>query len=233
MRQIFVDSRDKVPGGTSTNFSIVLPQTLSLESGHQGRIDDFRLPMMIPTIYAQHNGISFVTGGSSFDVYIPAGQYNSLPELATAIKNELEKTTGSWTVTFDVRNTSMAISCSNDFQWTGGSYMKRLLERPYNVSADRKGYNFLYVPLQGLDVAYLSCANFTNADTVGPKNSSDCLCAIPITVPYGAVQAYSMSSSVFFDIPALTTQQLSFQLRDRDYNILNIVPNISFTLTVD
>ena len=158
MRQIFVDSRDKVPGGTSANFSIVLPQTLSLESGHQGRIDDFRLPMMIPTIYAQHNGISFVTGGSSFDIYIPAGQYNSLPELATAIKNELDKTTGSWTVTFDVRNTSMAISCSNDFQWTGGSYMKRLLERPYNVSADRKGYNFLYVPLQGLDVCYLSCA---------------------------------------------------------------------------
>jgi len=28
-------------------------------------------------------------------------------------------------------------------------------------------------------------------------------------------------------------QQLSFQLRDRNYNLLNIVPNISFLLTID
>jgi hypothetical protein len=68
---------------------------------------------------------------------------------------------------------------------------------------------------------------------VGPKHSSDVLCAIPITVGYGAVQHYSMSNSVYFDIPALTLQQLSFQLRDRDFNIVNSVANISFTLTID
>ena len=92
---------------------------------------------------------------------------------------------------------------------------------------------FLYVPLQGLDMAYLCCRNFSHLDNVGPKHSSDVLCAIPITVPYGAVQHYSMSTSVFFDIPAITTQQLSWQLRDRDLNIVNSVANISFTLTID
>jgi hypothetical protein len=91
----------------------------------------------------------------------------------------------------------------------------------------------LYVPLQGLDIAYLCCQNFSHLDNVGPKHSSDVFCAIPITVPYGAVQHYSMSTSVFFDIPAITTQQLSFQLRDRDFNIVNSVANISFTLTID
>ena len=125
----------------------------------------------------------------------------------------------------------MAISCSNPFQFTGGSFMKRLLERPHDYNGS--GYNFYYVPLAGLDVCYLCCTNFTNMETVGPKNASDCLCSIPISVAYGATQIYSMSPSVFFDIPALTTQQLSFQLRDRDYNILNIVPNINFTLTID
>jgi hypothetical protein len=49
MRQIFVDSRDRV-SDTSSQFSILLPQTLALESGHQGRIDDLRLPVTAPTI---------------------------------------------------------------------------------------------------------------------------------------------------------------------------------------
>jgi hypothetical protein len=84
-----------------------------------------------------------------------------------------------------------------------------------------------------VDVCYLCCSNFTHLDSVGPKGSSDCLCSIPMTVGFGAVQTYSMSNSVFFDIPAITAQQLSFQLRDRDYNLLNSNANISFTLTID
>ena len=226
-----VDSRDKVPGGTNSNFSMVLPQTLSLESGHQGRIDDLRLPVTTPTIYSANNIINFVIGSSSYEGGLPGRQYNSLPDLGDTIRNELQKTTGNWTATTDVNNLSMAISCDLAFQFTGGSFMKRLLERPYDYNGS--GYNFYYVPLQGLDVCYLCCTNFTHRDSVGPKGASDCLCSIPIEAAYGAVQTYSMSSSVWFDIPALTTQQLSFQLRDRDYNILSIVPNISFTLTID
>ena len=234
MRQIFVDARDKV-SGTSSNFSIALPQTLSLESGHQGRIDDFRLPVTTGTIYSGNNAVSLTMNGTPHVVYIPVGQYNSLAELGDAISKELAiYVSGGWTVTTDARNLSMAISCTNAFEFTSvGSFTKRLLERPYNVSGNGKGYNFLYVPLQGLDVCYLCCTNFTHGDSVGPKGATDCLCSIPITVGYGAVQDYSMSTSVFFDIPAMTTQQLSFQLRDRDYNILTVVPNISFTLTID
>ena len=103
---------------------------------------------------------------------------------------------------------------------------------PYERS-DGSTYKFLYVPLQGLDICYLCCSQFSHADNVGPKHASDVLCAIPFTVPYGSVQTYSMSTSVFFDIPALTTQQLSWQLRDRDLNIVNSAANISFTLTID
>ena len=42
-----------------------------------------------------------------------------------------------------------------------------------------------------------------------------------------------MSNEVWFNLPAITTQQLTFQLRDRSYNILHQVPNISFTLAID
>lgn len=233
MRQIFVDARDKT-SGTSSNFTITLPQTLALGSGHQGRIDDLRLPVTTPTIYFGNSGINLTMNGTPYDVYIPEGQYSTGQDLANAIRTTLANgVPGGWTISYDTKNTSMAISCTNPFEFTGGSYMQRLLERPYNVSGDGRGHNFLYVPLQGLDLCYLCCSNFSSLDSVGPKGASDCLCAIPITTPYGSVQAYSMSSSVFVDLPALTTQSLSFQLRDRDYNILHVVPNIAFTLTID
>ncbi len=233
MRQIFVDSRDRT-SGTSTNFSVTLPQTLSLEGGHQGRVDDFRLPMCVPTIYEDHRSIVVVMGAQTYEVFLNTGQYSTGEALANEIRVRLAAAVpGSWSTQYNAAEMALGVQCSNPFTFVGGTFMKRLLERPFTVSGDGKGYNFPYVPLQGLDLVYLCCSNFGHMDNVGPKGASDCLCAIPITVPYGAVQTYSMSSSVFFDIPAITTQQLSFQVRDRDYNILKIVPNISFTLAID
>ena len=50
MRQIFVDSRDRV-SGTSTHFVIELPETLVIEgSNHRARIDHLGIPLTIPTI---------------------------------------------------------------------------------------------------------------------------------------------------------------------------------------
>ena len=62
MRQIFVDCRDRL-SGTTTDFTMALPQTLSLNSGHTGRIDDLRLPNAIPTISVANNGIEIWTAG--------------------------------------------------------------------------------------------------------------------------------------------------------------------------
>ena len=231
MRQIFVDSRDRVAGGTSCDFSILLPSTLALGSGHQGRIDDLRIPVTVPTISLGNNEIWTQMGSQPYVSTIPTGQYESGAALAQAVQQALSNVPGAWTVVYDPRNVTLGFACSNPFSFTGGSWMSKLLARPHNYNGS--GYLFSYVSLQGLDVAYLCCPQFSHLDSVGPKGASDCLCSIPISVPFGAIQAYSMSSSVFFDLPALTTQQLSFELRDRDYNILNLVPNISFTLTID
>jgi hypothetical protein len=233
MRQIFVDTRDKIPGGTNSNFSMLLPQTLSLGPGHQGRIDDLRLPVSVPTIYSENNSIILDMNGTIHTVYLTQGQYLSGVQLAGEIQDKLRAgPPGTWNVAYDGSKMSMNINCSNGFRFIGGTFMTRLLSRDHYY--DNYGtYVFQYVSLQGLDMCYLCCSNFSNMDNVGPKGSSDTLCAIPITVPFGSVQHYSMSTSVFFDIPQITTQQLSFQLRDRDYNILNIVSGISFTLTID
>ena len=229
-----MDTRDRVLGGTTSNFSIALPSTLSLESGHQGRIDDFRFPMSVPSIYSGNSSIEGVMGGTPFTVYIDERQYNTGPDLAWNIFNKLKDSVpGNWTVDYDSSHMELKIVCSNPFQFTGGSWMGTLLQRQYSYSGGRT-YIFPFVAVQGLDMCYLCCSQFNfSGQSVGPKGSSDILCAIPIVVGYGSVQHYSMSSSVFFDIPALTTQQLSFQLRDRNYNILNTSAGISFTLTID
>ena len=234
MRQIFVDSRDR-SSGTSTDFTMALPQTLSLNSGHTGRIDDLRLPNAIPTISAANNGLEILTtvDGRYYYLTLGNGNCNTGTELADKIRDHLAQgIAGNWTVTYDASQMTLQINCNNEFVIKGGSFGNQLLSRPHE-RANPRTYKFLYMPLQGLDMCYLCSPNFSHMDIVGPKGSSDVLCAIPFTVGYGAVQHYSMSNSVFFDLPACTLQQLSFQLRDRDFNVVNSVANISFTLTID
>jgi hypothetical protein len=231
MRQIFVDSRDR-SAGSSTDFSIVLPQTLSLDSSHQARIDDLRLPNAIPTISVVNNGVHVKMGADYYYLTLQNGQVNSGPDLANVLRAQLISVPGNWNVSYDTSQMTLSISCNNPFEFVGGTFVKQLLNRPHGRPDDNT-YLFLYVPLQGLDQCYLCCQQFSHMDNVGPKHASDVICSIPITVGYGAVQHYSMSSSVFFDVPAITTQQLSFQLRDRDWNIVNSFANISFTLTID
>ena len=235
MRQIFVDTRDKVPGGTNSNFSILLPQTLSLGPGHQGRIDDFRLPMSIPTIHDGNNSIVVtMQGGAVHTVLLNKGQYANGLALANEIQARLRAgPPGEWIAKYYESSMMLQIyNNTNGFQFTGGSFMSSLLSRQYAYTGGNT-YEFPFVTIQGLDMCYLCCSQFSNLDSVGPKGASDTLCAIPITVGFGSVAHYSMSSSVFFDIPQITTQQLSFQLRDRDYNVLNTVAGMSFTLTID
>ena len=230
MRQIFVDSRDRI-SGTSSDFTIQLPSTLVLEGTQQARIDDLRIPQTFPTISSTNNTIQVLMGSTTYTVTIPTAQYDG-NGLASAIQSALQAAIpGSWSSVYNANLISMSISCSNPYTFTGGSYMNVLLQRPYTSTIN--SYNFSYVPVTGADVLYLCSSNFTNLDTVGPNGSHDTLCSVPITCGFGSVQSYNMSNEVWFDCPALTTQQLSFQLRDRSYNILHQVPNISFVLTID
>jgi len=212
---------------------MALPQTLSLSSNHRGRIDDLRLPNAIPTVSSINDGVQVIDkNGQYWDLTLGSSQCFTGNDLAIKLQAHLVSIPGSWAVTYNAALMTLEVKCNEPFAFTGWSFMKPYLNRPY-VRADSKSYLFLYAPLQGLDMCYLCCSNFSHADNVGPKHSSDVLCAIPITAAYGSVQSYSMSNSVYFNIPAVTLQQLSFQLRDRDYNIVNSVANISFTLTID
>ena len=232
MRQVFVDSRDRSEG-TSANFTFALPHTLHLESGHQGRIDSFRMPQVVGTINSTNDTIQVTMTGTEYNRTISRANCFVGGDLEYLLRDELSSISGSWTIAYDTHRTALKISCTSAFEFTGGSFIKQLMSRPWN-RPDDKSYFFEFAPLQGLDMAYLCCSQLSHSgNSVGPRGSSDVLCAIPINVGYGAVQTYSMGQSVFFDLPAITTQQLSFQLRDRDYNLIISQANCSFTLTID
>ena len=89
MKQIFVDSRDRV-SGTTTDFTIQLPQTLTLEGGrHRGRIDNLRISLVIPTIHAGVNDTLQVRiGAQTYTVTIPQANYDG-PGLAAILSSLL------------------------------------------------------------------------------------------------------------------------------------------------
>ena len=231
MLQLFIDSRDRV-SGTSCNFTIQLPQTLVLDGSHRGRIDNLRIPLVIPTIQTGVNDtITVKLGNQSYTVTIPQANYDG-PGLAGIIQSVLASAApGAWTVSYNTATIEMSIQCSNAFTITGGTYGAYLLSRVSTNTSNK--YVFSCVFVMGIDVFYLSSPNFATLDTLGPQGASDTLMQAVVTLPFGSVLDESMPYNSWFEINPMTTQQLSFALRDRSYNILNSIANISFVMTID
>ena len=235
MRQIFVDSRDRV-SGTSCDFTIQLPQTLVLEGKHRGRVDHLRVPLTVPTIQSGLNDTLRVQLGSAvYTITLPQQNFDG-PGLAAQIQSQLASTApGSWSCTYNTNTIAMTLTCSNPFSipvGNPGTYGAYLLGRTYANTSN--SYVFQNVFVYGIDVMYLCCPNFQTMDCIGPQGSHDTLMSVNVTLPFGAVQTQDMPWDSYFDLPSLTTQQLSFSLRDRNYNVLStLVPNILFVLLID
>ena len=232
MRQIFVDSRDRV-SGTSAEFSIELRETLVIEEGgHKARIDQLRIPLTISTIETGDNDtIKVLVGATNYTIIIPQAQYDG-PGIASTIQGLLNATApGSWTVTYITARIAMTISCSNNFTITGGSYAAQLMSHSYTSTSN--SYSFTYVSMLGVDLFYLSSGSFATMSTVGPSGASDTLMCAPVTSAFGTILVLDSPYNTWFDVPRMTTQQLNFQIRDRWYDVVANLPNVSFLLTID
>ena len=232
-RAIFVDSRDRIRG-TPSNFTIQLRRTLNTtDRPHRMRVDFLRLPITFPTIRSTNNTMTFNVGGSIVTITLPSRQYdvNSLPQTILALL--AAGTTGmTWTVAYDVTTITMTIACSQPFQVTGGSFADQLMARPYTTTAN--SIQFSYVTLNGADVIFLCSDQFASVDNHGPNGSHDVLLPCNITSPFGSVQEFSYPVPDYIDCPAFATNTLSFQLRDRNHDLLtDYLQNVSFLLTID
>ena len=234
MRTLFIDSRDRTSSSAGpTDFSVELKSTLTLTDGHRLRVSDLRIPQCVPTIRAGLNDTLIINDGvSSVSYTIPAGNYDG-HGLASIIQTTLRTGSGFlWVVVHDETQMTMTISRTGgvDFQIVGGTYAKQLMQNPYTKSGP--SYTFQFVSVLGTDVFYLCSPQFANLDNFGPNNCHDVLLAVNVISPYASVLEHSMSYETWLDCPALTTQLLSFQIRDRYGNILAL-PSISFLLTID
>jgi hypothetical protein len=235
MRQLFIDSRDRV-AGTPSNFTIQFPQTLVFESNHRMRIDNARIPMAIPTIQTGVNDTLIVSVKNASNVYVnytvtlPQGNYDGVT-LASSLQYVLNAATSSWTVSYDTANIRLTIQCVASFTVVGGLFGAQLMAHSYSNTSNV--YQFNYVPMVSVDQIFLCSPQFATMDTFGPKGSNDTLMAIPVTGVYGSVANASMSNNVYIDVPNMTTQTLSFQLKDRNGTSLSIIPDFSFVLTID
>ena len=231
MRQIFVDSRDRV-AGTTTDFRIQLPETLTIDGRkHRARIDNLRIPLCVPTIQAGINDTIVVQLGSQrYTATVQAGNYDG-PTLASRIQGALVVAPGGWTVSYDISLLTMSVSCTNAFTIVGGTYAAILMARPYTNTSN--AYNFTYVSVLGVDIMYLSSPEFNTLDCIGPGGSHDTLMCAVVTQGFGAVMDASMPYDCWITVPQMTTQTLSFSLRDRSYNVISQVANISFVMTID
>ena len=60
MRQLFIDSRDRI-SGSPQNFCIQLRETLTLTQGNSFRIDSIRIPLVIPRVQTGVNDVLYFT----------------------------------------------------------------------------------------------------------------------------------------------------------------------------
>ena len=226
-----MDSRDRV-SGTSGDFTIQLPETLSIEGGHRARIDQLRIPLTVPTIRTGTNDTLVIRmGAQDYTITLPQANYDGAG-LATVLQNLLlSAAPGVWAVVYDLGNIAMKITCSNPFTIKGGTYGVQLFTQPYTQTA--YSYSFTNVTMLGVDVFYLSSPQFSTLDTIGPQGAHDTLMCAVVDMAFGCVLNTSMAQDSWFSIPQMTTQQLSFQLRDRSYNVLTNIPNFSFVMLID
>ena len=234
-RQIFVDSRDRI-SGTPSNFTIALKHTLNTtDRPHRMRVDHLRLPITIPTITDQTNVLKVSLDGTSFtSVTIPATQYDAI-SFPQTLRDRLNSTipARSWNVVYDLNKISLTISANGFFSLDGDGSLNKRLKQHHWIDGGNF-VEFTYCPLNGADVIFLCSDQFSSIDNHGPAGSHDVLLPCNITAPFGSVQEFSSTIPDFVSCPPISTNTLTFQLRDRSHTLLTeYLQNVSFLLTID
>jgi hypothetical protein len=247
MRQLFIDSRDRVTGST-TDFTIQLRETLSTTGGvNFFRIDELRVPLVIPLIRAGVNDTFWYSlGGITKSVTLAAGNYSGT-DLAALIKAELDDHSpeDTWTVTYNNHLASLSIFCTDqtflaltDTAVTAAghalpTFASAMFQNAYSyITGGGRGITWSYCSMVAVDMMYLSSNKLASQDTFGPNGATDTIMASVTQGDFASVLNASMSTGIWLSMPTLTTSTLDFQLRDRGYNVLQNLPNISFVMTI-
>ena len=246
MRQLFIDSRDRTTGST-TDFSIQLRETLTTTAVNEYRIDGLRVPLVIPLIQKGVNDVLwFYLGGVVRHVTLTYGNYSGT-DIASEIQLELSTAFSpvSWSVKYSNSTASLSIACSDasfsvmtDAQVVAAGYSlptfaSALFKNAYTIDTFLGSkITFSYCSMVAVDMMYLTSNKLSSQDTFGPGGSTDTIMAAVTEGDFASVLNASMSQNVWLPTTVMTTSTLDFQLRARDYTVLQSLPNVSFVLTI-
>ena len=277
MRQLFIDSRDRV-SGSPQNFSIQLRDTLTTTASNYFRLDSIRIPLVIPRIQTGVNDqIYFIQGVVPTPPAMPTvrvctlvqGTYSG-SDMATMIQKCLhdqhpegpnpEVTDDVWQVTYSYTTAGMSIAalqdatfyilndseclkytsaavpctrsfCSTLFQDANGGVTTTTTSQPGFIGGG-VSWNFPFVSMVPCDLVYIASNQLSSNDAFGPSGSCNCLAALVTNSDFASVLSQSMPAEVWLPCPTMSTQQLDFQVRDRNYNLLTSLPNWSMVVTI-
>lgn len=251
-RSLFIDSRDRI-SGTPTNFSIQLREQLVVGPARQFRIDELRVPLVIPLVNAGLTDTMYFTlgaGGTGAvrQITLAEGNYSGT-DYASKIQQALTAlaiASTTFTVAYNNATAGLSIFCSNpefrvltDALATAAgkslpTLASALFQNTYSYTPTGGGVTLAwsYCSVQAVDMMYLCSVRLGSQDTFGPSGSTDTLmCAIP-NQDFATVLVSSMPWDVWMECPAISTNILDFTLRDRNYNVLPDLPNISFVVSI-
>ena len=258
MKLYFLNSRRRV-SGTPSDFSLDLRETLSVADGCKFRIDQLRLGVAFMLVNENNRNIFFRVGDYVGRAILEIGQYSS-EQLATTLQfclgQALPSTLGSVRVSYSTVSAQTTLTFTSSlnlqFQLLALADVARLPAASWSEVnlVDAKLFNdvlgsytstgttlvFRFVSCQPYDVLYLCSSKLGGSSYIhGPRFSSDTLMKIVVKANFGEVQEAEMPYNVWVGCDGLTTNQLDFQLKDRDGHLvdMSLGGDISFLLTFD
>ena len=211
------------------------------------------------SVNENNRNIFFRVGSYVGRAVLEIGQYSS-EQLATTIQfcigQALPSTYGSARVAYSTvsANTTLTFASSQDLRfelmdaaavaqlpaaaWPGLSLADPKLFNDVlgGYTTDGKTLVFRFVSCQPYDVLYLCSSKLGGSSYIrGPRFSSDTLMKITVKENFGQVQEAEMPFNCWVGSDGLTTNQLDFQLKDRDGHFvdMSLGGDVSFLLAID
>jgi hypothetical protein len=234
MKLIYVDSKFRVPGGTTTDFKIALRETIHVPDGSLMRVDQIRFPVVFYTVSADNCYLYLLTGTNvGSRVRLEVGGYDGYT-LAAHIRERCALATGgSWQAAYTAATGSITVTSPMPVQFLTDAVVLQAppsLWGPTWSAADLKSFNanlgdfiasgltttFSYVSLRPVDTFYLCSRMLSSPDCYGPRHNHDVLAKIVLgNEVFGETHKSDMPTNLYHTLRERTLRELDFQLTNR------------------
>ena len=237
---VYVDNRDREPGGTASNFTVSLPSNLELGPTCSYRIDNFRVVNSFETITSANRYIYSLEPGYNLRIVSLALGYYSASELEGVIRNALNSVSHDWSVQHDSANNSLVIYNPSfqyrfitDAEMAAGTYhpgtwpsgcsasnpcsFNAILQNYAGSQAITDSHTFTtpYLNLQRYDYIQLRSKRLSSPNVTSARSDHDVLLKIDLDVPVNSVVNASTPNFDSIQCGRVPHKTLDFTITDR------------------